>query len=592
MKSITQNAAFGRRDFLKGAAALGGALTAGALATGCDGKPKSSAGAATASGETGAGLTADSATQKWAFEIAPEAIADSEIKENVSADVIVVGAGTSGLVTAVSAAEAGLDVIVVSASAKPVARGGSNNAIYCKAMERAGISKLTPFQFQKEIFYASNQVDERKWYKHYNNSETAMNWSIDLMEKAGYKVKVELGTPLPEDSLYHETCSIGWELGDGMDAGEFKDLGTGMMQPAFVKELARHLTEDLGGRIDFNTVGTQLVRGGKPNGTDGRVDAVICQKSDGSYAKYTGTKAVVLATGDFSANKDMMYKYAPSFAPYIADSVYEAKANYDVGFQYGGLLKGDGHKMGLWVGAGWQKVFPNCVMGGFFGPGPRNLYSNFLGLQVNRNGERFMNENVLSPCGGANNFGQPGKTVFALWNEEYARCETVSGSWNNDSMLDGDAESIAQSVIASWEDDVKKGATVKADTMEELISKLGLPASTMDTVKRYNELCAAGADTDYYKEAEHMHPLEKGPFYGQSSAGVLVFLTVLGGLNTDANLRVLDDDDNVIEGLYNVGTMVGDMFAGNYSFMVEGANYGANCLTFGYLTGKFIANQE
>ena len=117
----------------------------------------------------------------------------------------------------------------------------------------------------------------------------------------------------------------------------------------------------------------------------------------------------------------MMYAYAPSYAPYISDDVYDGETNYDVGFQYGGLFKGDGQRMGLWVGAAWQKVFPNCVMGGFYGPGPRNLYSNFLGLLVNKNGERFMNEDCLSPCAGMNNFGQPGKTVFALWNEDYAR---------------------------------------------------------------------------------------------------------------------------------------------------------------------------
>ena len=57
-------------------------------------------------------------------------------------------------------------------------------------------------------------------------------------------------------------------------------------------------------------------------------------------------------------------------------------------------------------------------------------------------------------------------------------------------------------------------------------------------------------------------------------------------------MRVLDADDEPLPGLYNVGTMVGDMFATNYTFMTEGANYGANCITFGYLTGKYIAENE
>lgn len=579
-----------RRSFLKGAALAGATLAGSATLAGCAAKPKAqdTPKAQAAEGEQ-KGLTAEAASGQWAFEMSPAPIGEGDIAETVEADVVVVGAGTSGLITAVSAAEEGLNVVVVSASEKPVARGGSNNAVFCKAMERKGMDRLTPFMFQKEIFYAGNQVDERKWYKHYNNSETAMNWVIDIMESAGYKVKVEVGTPLEPTDMYYETCSIGWDLGDGMEPDPNMTLATGMMQPLLVGELARKLTEELGGTIYFKNKGEQLVR--EEDGK-GRVSAVVCSREDGTYAKYVGAKAVVLATGDFSANRDMMYKYAPSYAPYIADEVYDGETNYDAGFQYGGLFKGDGQRMGLWAGASWQKVFPNCVMGGFFGPGPRNLYSNFLGLLVNTNGERFMNENCLSPCAGMNNFGQPGKTVFALWNEDYARKEKVSGSWNNDSMHEGDDEAIQKAVIESWEKDVEAGVMVKGDTMEEVIEKLGLPKETIDTVNRYNELCAAGEDTDYYKPAKLLRSLEEGPFYGQSSGGMLIFLTVLGGLNTDANMRVCDAEDKPLPGLYNVGTMVGDMFATNYTFMIEGANYGANCITFGYLTGKFIAENE
>ena len=414
-----------RRNFLKGALAAG-AMTAAVGIMGCSPKSGGEEKAAAASTVEDFVQTADTATKKWSFEIAPDPITEDKIAETIEADVVVVGCGTSGLMVANSAAEEGLGVVVVSASAAPVARGGSNNAIYCKAMERANVDRLSEFQIRKEIFYAGNQVDERKWYKHFNNSEKAMNWVIDLMESAGYKVKVEIGTPSEDTDLYHETCSIGWDLGDGMQADPDMQLATGMMQPLLVKELARHLTEDLGGEIYFKTKGEQLVR--DSDGT-GRVSAVVCSREDGSFAKYVGKKAVVLATGDFSANRDMMYAYAPSYAPYISDDVYDGETNYDVGFQYGGLFKGDGQRMGLWVGAAWQKVFPNCVMGGFYGPGPRNLYSNFLGLLVNKNGERFMNEDCLSPCAGMNNFGQPGKTVFALWNEDYARQEFPAVRW-------------------------------------------------------------------------------------------------------------------------------------------------------------------
>lgn len=577
-----------RRDFLKGAVATGAVMSAGILGA-CAASPDgSSTTSSESSTQEGQYLTAESAQQKWEFEIPPEPVAETEITETISAEIVVVGAGTSGLMTAVSAAESGGDVVVVSASAKPVARGGSNNAVFCKAMERDGFERLTPFMFQKEIFAAGNQVDERKWYKHYNNSEEIMNWTIDLMENAGYKVKVEKGTPGEPTDLYYETCSVGWDLGDGMEPDPDMVLSTGMMQPLLVGELARHLTEDLSGRIDFKTKGEQLIR----EDGDGRVVAIVCSREDGSYVKYEASKAIVLATGDFSANRDMMYRYVPRYAPYIEDSVYDAETDYDSGFKYGGLFKGDGQRMGLWAGAGWQKVSPNCVMGGFFGPGPRNLYSNFLGLLVNMNGERFMNEDCLSPCAGMNNYGQPGKTVFALWDADYARHEEVSGSWNNDSIHEGDDEAISQAVVASWDEAVESGSMVKGDSVDEVIEQLGLPAETKETFIRYNELAEKGYDDDYHKDPTHLHVMSSGPFYGQRSAGELIFLTVLGGLNTDAHMRVCDPEDSPIPGLYNVGTMVGDMYAGNYSFMIEGANYGANCITFGYLTGKHIVESE
>ena len=71
----------------------------------------------------------------------------------------------------------------------------------------------------------------------------------------------------------------------------------------------------------------------------------------------------------------------------------------------------------------------------------------------------------------------------------------------------------------------------------------------------------------------------------------MVFYTVMGGLRTNENMQVCTDDDQPIPGLYNVGTMAGDMFANIYNFRMQGHNYG-QCLCFGYLTGKYIAENE
>lgn len=581
-----------RRNFLKGAAVTAvGAVGAATLAA-CSpaSKADKDAEAANAGAPEGESYnTAATAQRKWAFEIPPAPIADADIKETIEADLVVVGCGTAGLMTANSAAEAGVDTIIVSASTKPTCRGGSNNAVYCKAFEEQGYPRVPIEQYEKEIFCQTHKVDQRKWYQHYNHSEEAMNWTIDLMEKAGYGITIEIGTPDDEDSLYlQRTAAVGWDLNGQAPPEEGLEIVTGKMQPLLVWELARHLEEDLKGKIYYKNVAEQLIR---ENDNTGRVTAVICKREDGTYAKYVGKKAIVLATGDFSGDRDMMRRYCPETADYVSDDVYDKDPDWDQGFKYGGIYKGQGQKMGLWVGASWQKSFPNCTMGAYWGPGPRNLYTNHLGLLVDRDGQRFMNENCIGPLASQHIMMLPEKKAYAIWDAGYAKHEAVSGDWTNDSMMTGD-EAVA-AAVASW-DKAATGANknyVKGDTIEEVVEKLGLPKEAVDTVKRYNELAAKGSDDDFYKDAKHLHPIAEGPFYGEMTDN-FGFLTVMGGLNTNVNMQVCDADDHPIPGLYNVGTMVGDMFSGTYTFMIEGANYGMTCVTFGYLTGKYIADNE
>lgn len=578
-----------RRNFLKGAAITAvGAVGVTALG-GCAPSNASDKDAAAQGADGEAYNTAETMQRKWSFEIPPEPIADSDIAETIEADVVVVGCGTSGLMTANNAAEAGLDVVIASASTKPVSRGGSNNAVYCKAFEAQGYPRVPIEQYEKEIFCQTHKVDQRKWYQHYNSSEEAMNWTCDLMEKAGYSIDIEIGTPDDENSLYlQRTAAVGWNLNGQEPPEEGLEIVTGKMQPLLVYELARHLTEDLGGAIYYKNVAEQLVR---EDDNTGRVTAVICKRDDDTYAKYVGKKAIVLATGDFSGDRDMMHRFCPETADYVTDDVYDGKPDYDQGFRYGGIYKGQGQKMGLWVGAAWQKSFPNCTMGAYWGPGPRNLYTNHLGLLVDRDGQRFMNENCIGPLASQNIMMLPEKKAFAIWDAGYAKHEAVSGDWTNDSMMTGD-EAVA-AVVASW-DEASSGKNpnyVTGATVEEVIEKLGLPKETIDTVNRYNELAKKGSDDDFHKDAKHLHPIEEGPFYGEWT-DTFGFLTVMGGLNTNVHMQVCDAEDNAIPGLYNVGTMVGDMFAGTYTFMIEGANYGMNCVTAGYLTGRYIAENE
>lgn len=576
-----------RRNFLIGAALAGTGVAAGLA--GCSSDQPSSGGntGGSSSGgdasKSGDGMNADSYFGKWSFEVPDAPITD--IAETVEADIVVVGAGTGGLTVANAAAEEGAKVVLISASSKPIGRGGSNHATYSKAMEALNIPKNDALWYEKELQANGARVDTRKWYQYFNHSEEVMDWLIGIMEEAGYTTGIEPFIPTIDNdsgSIYYVPGAHGWY--------DDEHPGMGMNQSLVVNQLASRFEELSGTTIYYKNIARQLVRGDDPNGTDGRVTAVIAEREDGSHAKYVGNKAVVLATGDFSTNRDMMAKYAPQAVPYIAEGEFDAKPDYDKELVYGGLYPGDGQKMGLWVGAAWQKAWPCCPNGGGVKAGPMDGVLPFTGFTANRDGRRFCNEyGSLGTLPFTEQMGCPGGTAYAIWDMNYA--EQYPLDWINGSVPYGQPNTLTpEDVVASWEEGVSSGMYVKADTLEDLVKQLGLPDGTLENIQAYNADCEAGEDTQFHKYPELMIPVSKAPFYGAAS-DTSFFLTILGGLRTDENMRVCDEDDNPIEGLYNVGSMAGDMFYAQYTYMIPGFTYGSN-LTLSYLTGKYIVENE
>lgn len=573
-----------RRGFVKGAAlGAAGLVATGALAACAAPAEKTEQSAAAADGDLAstAGSGVNSADQKWAFEIAPEPIADDQITATEEADVVVVGGGMAGMVTAASCAENGLKVILISASQAPVSRGGSNNGVYSKVMESMGLPRMDPTWFYR-MQYAANGGNFRPelWYKFYNHSEEAINWIIDIAANAGIKTTIESGPEYKEgDPMFTPAAAHAFYVDDEELQGK---VGTG--EPHIAAELGRYIAEDLGVTVHWKTKGEQLVRGGAANGTTGRVEAVIASDESGAFTKYVGTKAVVMATGDFSHDRDMMEKYCPQ-AVELCD--FTTEVNYDQGLWMGGLMPGDGHKMELWVGGAWQKEPNNIMLGRPNLPGDQP-YTSHTGLMVDKDGRRFMNEDVLGGFACATIMHLPEKTAYCIWGQNRAE---AGGPWGAINFVHGEYFTT-QEVIDRWDNDTDGFNIVKADTREEVIAQLGLPAETIDTIERYNGMCAAGADTDFYKTADKLIPIGEndGPFYG--AAFTPGFLTSLGGLRTDAHLRVLDATDTPIEGLYNAGCMIGNFYSATYTFAMEGMNYGACCITLPYVLGQELASGE
>ena len=548
-----------RRSFVAGTAVAGAACAAAVPV------------AAQAQDDAAQVATADT---KWSFEVAPDPIAEDQVAETKSADVIVVGCGMSGMVTAVSAAEGGLSVIIVSASEAAVSRGGSNNAVYSKVMEEMGLPKVDADWYRTQYMVNNGNFKPGFWYKHYNNSEEAMNWLIDKATAAGLKVTVESGAEYaPDDIMYTPAGAHSFYADDSELAGT---VGTG--EPHIANELARLLTEDLGVEIDFQTKALQLVRG--DDNATGRVTAVIAQDKDGNYIKYEGAKAIVMATGDFTHNRDMMARFAPEV---MGLCNFDSEVNYDAGLMTNGIYDGEGQQMELWVGAAWQQT-PNAIMLGRPNLPADNPYTSHTGLIVDKNGQRFMNEDVLGGVACATIMHLPENTCYCIWGSNRA---ADGGPWGKPNYVHGEYFADEAEFIATWDNDSYGYGIVKADTVEELVAQLGLPEAAVDTVNHYNELCAAGQDTDFYKSPEKLIGITDGPFYGCSYKPML--LVVLGGTRTNIDLQALDANDEPIPGLFNVGTMIGDFYSGVYTFAMEGMNYGATCITLPYLLGRDLA---
>lgn len=521
--------------------------------------------------------------QPASFEIAPDPIADDQITNVVEADVIVVGAGTSGLCTAISAAEQGLKVALFAMGSGPVGRGGSNFAFHSTYRESLGMEPVEAYPFlQRHILGCAYDINQALWYKWYQNSEESINWLIDIMSESDeYSCHLEqIGHDACDDIMANEYCPIATHA---WTSSANPDLGVGDGQPIVVEHLAKK-AEELGVAISWNLRARQLVRGGAANGTSGRVDGVIAEAADGTYTKFVGTKAVVLATGDFSRNKEMVAKYAPQAYSWISNFDVAEDFDPEAGKVYGGLYEGDGQQMGLWVGAAWQKAYPNAAMAG-----TRFAGADDIGILLDSTGKRFMPETLAGTW--ATNAYQHlnGSTMYQIWDTAYAE---NAAPWPKRKTGYGDPFSTAEEMIETWDKKVEEGAYVKADTLEEVIAALGLPEETIDEIANYNTYAENGVDEEFFKYPGFLRTIKDGPFYGCAAAPTPTFLCLMGGLRTNTNLQVCEEDDTPIPGLYNVGTMVGDAYAATYSLRLPGQNLGMNCVCFGYLTGKYIAENE
>jgi hypothetical protein len=365
-------------------------------------------------------------------------------------------------------------------------------------------------------------------------------------------------------------------------------------------------------------------------------DAVVgayAETPEGGYIRLNANKAVILTCGDFSGNPDMVYN--------LLDDVSEwgLRVGQDRTGLIGAGRDGMGQKLGCWAG-GAMEPHPRPSMNTMGGtPGP---WGTTAFLCLNKNGDRFMNEAmaqlasgavIRQPLGllanitdskymkqiqsagldhGAPNWGYP--QIFEQLDQEMQAMATgpeganivqtaiinlgesgsFAGGGGGDTLPGEEGGEEGDEPAAS---PFGSGPNVwKADTVEELLGYLGFTGAALDNaianVNRYNELCAAGKDTEFDKDPQLLLPIDEAPYYGScsdltgtGSAG----LVSLAGLLTDPTLNVMKADrTGPIKGLYAAGNCLGQRYGMGYSTPSAGNSIGM-AMTHGRMAGKITA---
>lgn len=312
----------------------------------------------------------------------------------------------------------------------------------------------------------------------------------------------------------------------------------------------------------------------------GKISGLVIADYESQTEYFVQTEHVILATGGYLNNPELLRSHTSGNAKRIIPV-------------NSGKNTGDGLKLAWSIGAkkfgmGMVMMFGGQVMDQAE-PGFKN-WSRQINravthegpLWVNERGDRFTNEDCTDIWAIAGNALIRQEKVYAILNQEEMRALSQQAFKNTDLKYD--------QLLADLQDDLEqeKSYLTCGDSLEELAQKLDLP-HLLDSVKRYNELAKGGKDLDFGKDSRFLHPLEAGSYYA-FELGIGAFCT-MGGLRTDLQNRVLDQEGNWIRGLYAVGNdgsagLVGDTYGVN----IPGSEAGY-CVYSGRVAAQDVAEQ-
>ncbi len=488
------------------------------------------------------------------------------------ADVVVIGAGGAGMTAAMTAADAGQKVVILESQAmvggnSARATGGMNAAktVYQDENEfdqAAGVEKTLATAAEKyadnETITALAKTVSEQWAA-YQANPTGYFDSVELMELDTMVGGKGINNPELVKTLCEGTAdAIDWLDENGITLHNVSSFGG-----ASVKRIHRPVNEE--GKVV--SVGAYMIPLLQENCEKRGIDIVlnttvdtILTDANGAAVGVSGTdkdgntvvvnaKSVILATGGFGANLDMVTQYKPELAGFMTTNAAGAQ--------------GQGIEMATAIGAGTVdmdqiQIHPTVeantaalITEGLRGDGA---------ILVNANGERFIDEVGTRDVVSAAEIAQPG-----------------SYSW----LIVDQAMADASSVIQGY---IKKGYTKTGATYEELAKELDVdPATFANTMETWNGCVEAKNDPDFGRTS-FANPLNNGPYYAiKVTAGVH---HTMGGVTINSATEVLKEDGTVIPGLFAAGEVTGGVHGANRL----GGTAVADFVVFGRIAGESAAN--
>jgi 3-oxo-5alpha-steroid 4-dehydrogenase len=456
-----------------------------------------------------------------------ETIALSDVKHfDETTDVLVIGLGAAGVGAAIEARRAGAAVLVLErASAGGGSTALSGGFIYLGGGTRVqklnGIEDTAEDMYQylqamspeaepaKVRLYAEQSVEHFNWietnavkfddryypHKHYEHSSAeSLAWTGNEMvwpfrEKAKPAPR---GHKMPGKDDKH--------VGVGETGGGGQVLMDRLIATA----------EKLGARIQTDANAKQLIV--DPSGRVVGLRYTVF----GEERNVRANKGVVIATGGFGNNPEMVEKYCPDFG------------NETIGKLGTGFIQGVGHELGASAGGAFEHMDGYFITSPFYPP-----ESLLKAILVNKNGRRFVAEDSYHSRSTAACMKQPDRIAYLICDSAiFERCE------------------FPHELVDAWE------------TIEEMEAGLNLPAgSLVKTLGDFNKHAAQGEDPEFHKHKKWIQPLTTGPFavinctFGTSP--IMGF--TLGGLKTTERGEVLDASDQPIPGLYAAGACASNL---------------------------------